>query len=413
MARVNTERLNFWDWTITKGCATSHRIRSKLSINESNFKSKVAYGHDSCRDYFIYRALDEVQKSATRLIQWKEFFSSKGALQEHEAAEQMFRMTLQGVYDEITLRVRKLTELIAEVILFSYTNEEIYYKDYLYFSEMIAYLNDQSDREEFYAYRSNNADDYIGELRLMIKGLEKDMDPLKRWYLKKAFPIDKIAEPRLSGFRDKYRIILSYKKSDEITLLGKSYRHAYGESTYVHFSHDEHSCVFNENACLLEVDKVCILIVNILKKLNDLLGGVLEVEDLDLRNLSDEVGQKAYFEWTTSKAKPGDYVAIGQDLGVVLEENRSKYGFFSYKIKYLSEPPLPHIVEDYFAVFEIFRLGNRIELNKMIRECFKKVGTDIEISKIESLDKTFFEKTLVECFKKTYEAFRKFDVSNI
>jgi hypothetical protein len=410
---MNIERLNFWDWVITKGCATGHRIRNKLSINESNFKGKVAYGHDSCRDYFIYRALDEVQKAATKLIQWKDFFSSNGELQKHEAAEQMFRVTLQGVYDEINLRVRKLTELIAEIILFSYTNEEVYYKDYLYFSEMIRYLNDQSDREEFYAYRSSNADDYIAELRLMIKGLEKDIDPLKRWYLKKPLPIDKIERPRLSGFSDKYRLVLSHKKADEITLLGKSYRHAYGESTYVHFSHDEHSCVFNENACLLEVDKVCILVINILKKLKDLLGGAWEAEDSDLKNLSDEVGQKAYFEWTTSKATPGDYVAIGQDLGVVLEVNKSKYGFLSYKIKYLSEPPLPYILEDSFAVFEIFRLGNRVELNNMIRECFKKVGTDIEMSKIESLDNSFFEKTLVKCFKKTYEDFRKFDASNI
>ena len=54
-------------------------------------------------------------------------------------------------------------------------------------------------------------------------------------------------------------------------------------------------------------------------------------KDKDLVRFSDDVTQKAYSEWTTSKAKPGDYVAIGQDVGVVLEENNSKYGFFLTK----------------------------------------------------------------------------------
>jgi hypothetical protein len=404
---MNDERVKFWDFVIDKGIATSDRLRKKLSIDESNFKSRVSYGHANPRDYFAYRVLDEVQKAATRFIQWKDFFSSKGErLQEHESAEQIFRVTLQGVYDEVNLRVRKLTELMAQLILFGYTNEQAYYKDYLCFSEIIAYMNDQSDREEFYAYKSSNAEDYINELKSIIKSIETNgLDSSKRWYLKEIVSIDKMPRPRYSDFRERYRKILSYGKADEITLIGKSYRHAYGESDYVHFSYDEHVCIFNEDALLLKVDKAAILIINILTKLNNLLGGVLGSEDSDLLNLSDEIGKKAYLEWTTSKAKPGDYVAIGQDIGIVLEENKSKYGFFSYKIKYLSEPPLPHITEDSFAVFEVFKLGSRKDLTEMILECYRKAGVEIEAAKIEALDDKFFNNTLAECFKKTYEAF--------
>ena len=403
---MKEEQKIFWDLIITKGISTSDRIRKKLSITESNFKNIVSYGHANPRDYFAYRILDEIQKAATRFIQWKRFFSSKGECKEHESSDQIYRITLQGVYDDVNLRVRKLTELAAQLILFGYTNELQFYKDYLYFSEMISYMNDQSDRNEFYGYKSENAEDYITDLKSMIRKLEQDgIDVSKRWYLQESVSIDKMKKPKYSTFRNKYIKILSYKKADEITLIGKSYRHVYSESDYIHFSYDEKCFIFNKESVLIKINKVGILIINILTRLNDLLGGVLGDEDKDLLSFFDDASQKAYLEWTTSKAKPGDYVAIGQDVGVVLEENISKYGFFSYKIKYLSEPPLPHIKEDSFAVFEIYRIGNKKELGKMILKCYKQVGFEIEISKIEELDDRLFNEALVKSFKETYKAF--------
>ena len=396
----------FWDFIIVKGISTSDRIRKKLSINELNFKNIVSYGHINPRDYFAYRTLDEIQKAATRFIQWKEFFSSEGECQEHESADQIHRITLQGVYDEVNLRVRKLTELAAQLILFSYTNELQFYKDYLYFSELIAYMKDQSDRKEFYGYKSENAEDHINYLKLMIRKLEQDgIDVSKRWYLQEAVPIDRMRSIKKSSFREIYKKILAYKKADEITLMGKSYRHAYGESDYIHFSYDEKSFIFNEESVLLKINRVAILIINILTKLNDLLGGVLGDEDKDELSFTDDVIQKAYLELTTSKAKPGDYVAIGQDVGVVLEENKSKFGFFYYKIKYLSEPPLPHVKEDSFAVFEIYRIGNKKELGEMILKYYKQAECEIEISKIEDLEDKLFNEALVKSFKETQKAF--------
>ncbi len=403
---MNKERKILWEFIITKGIATSDRIRKKLSINESDFKNTVSYMHRNSRDFFAYRILDEIQKATTRFMHWEDFFSSKGEIQKHESADQIHRITLQGVYDEVNLRVRKLTELAAQLILFNYTNENVYFKDYLYFSEMISYMDDQSDRNEFYAFKSENAEDYIADIKSKIKNLEQNgLDILKRWYLKEQKPIDEIKKPKHSTFRDKYRIILSYKRADEITLIGKSYRHAYSESDYIHFSYDEKCCIFDEELVLLKIDKVAILIINILTRLHHLLDGVLGDEDKDLFSFSEDVSQKAYSEWTTSKAKPGDYVAIGQDLGVVLEENKSKYNFFSYKIKYLTDPPLPHIKEDSFAVFEIIRLGNKRELGNMIQNYFKQAGTEIEINKILDLDEKTFHAALVKSFKETYKAF--------
>ena len=397
---MNKEQKIFWDFIITKGIATSDRIRKRISIKESDFKNIISYSHNNPRDYFAYRILDEIQKAATRFIQWKDFFSSEGEILEHESSEQIYRITLQGVYDEVNLRVRKLTELATELILFKYTNEPIYYKDCLYFSEIISYTKDQSDRNEFYNYKSRNAEDYIIDLKSKIKYLEQDgLDVSKRWYLQKQETIDKIKNPKNSTFRDRYRKILSYKNADEITLIGKSYRHAYRESDYIHFTHDEKCYIFNEKSVLLKINKVAILIINILTRLNSLLGNVLGDEDKDLLDFSNDTSQKAYSEWTTSKTKPGDYVAIGKDLGIVLEENKSQYGFYSYKIKYLSDPPLPHIKEDTFAIFEISRFGNKIELANMIKNHFKQARTEINLDEILNLDEEFFHAKLVESFK--------------
>ncbi len=404
---MNKERRIFWDFIISKGIATSDRIRKKLSIDESNFKNIISYAHCNSRDYFAYRILDEIQKAATRFTQWKDFFSCEDELQEHESGDQIRRITLQGVYDEVNLRARKLTELAAQLILFNYTNEDIYYKDYLYFSELISNMNDQSDRNEFYDFKSENAEDCIADIKAKIRNLEqKGLDISKRWYLQVQKPIDENKKHKHSTFRDKYRKILSYKRADEITLIGKSYQHAYGESAYIHFSHDEKCYIFDENRVLLRIDKVAVLIINILKRLNDLLGGVLGDEDKDLLDFPEDVSQKAYSEWTTSKASPGDYVAIGEDLGVVLKENKSKYDFFSYKIKYLTDPPLPHIKEDSFAVFEIFRLGNKHELGYMVQNNLKQAGVEIEINEILDLDEQTFHTALAKSFKETYKALK-------
>lgn len=405
---VKNERNQFWDFVIDKGLSTSNRLRKLLSIDETQYKHIVPYSHKKPKDYFAYRILDEIQKAATCLMRWKEFFSEKGSeICKEDIEKQIHRITLQAVYDEVNLRSRKLTESVAELILFSHTNEQIYYKDYLCFSEMISYQRDQSDRIEFYGFKNENAQDYISELKKEIKNIEQQgIDVSKRWYLESRKSIDDIKVPKFSTFRKKYSDILSLQKPDEITLIGKSYNHAYGESKHVHFSADDLSVVFDIDKVLLKIDKVAILIIHHLIKLTDLLGKKLTAEDDNLLSFTDNMSSKAFAEWTTSKANVGDYVAIGSDLAIVLEEGKSRYGFYFYKVKYVSEPPLPHIKEDYFAVFEIYRVGSKEELYDMVLNSFQKVHVKIDRKDIVSLDDKVFEDALIKSFKETYDLFK-------
>ena len=255
---MNPNYKSFWDCAIDIGFKAGHALREQLHLDEDNFRFRAPYSHGNSRNVYIYRAIDEIQKAATCLIRWKEFFSDEGKDNyKKDVEKQMIRITEQAVLDEQALRSRKLTELLVDTILFLNTNEEIYFKDYFYFCELVEWQRTQDDRKEFYDFNSRNSSEHIAWLHSCIKRLEsKGIDVNKRWYLSKPANIDSIPQVRLSTFRSRYKKVSLNQGPEIITLLAKTYSHAYGESRHVHFSANDTSSEFSEDSGILKGNKV-------------------------------------------------------------------------------------------------------------------------------------------------------------
>lgn len=390
----------FRNHAITVAFEGGHDLRKQLKLDEVNFRYRTPYSHKNPRDIFIYQAIDEAQKSATCLMRWKEFFSGDSTeisnLQGEDTKQQVMRITEQSVVEEQSLRIRKLIEILTDSILFLNTNEDIYFMDYFYFCELYEYQKTQSDRNEFWGFKSKNSAYHIKYLREQILNLERNgLKIEKRWYLDKPKSISSLKDIRLSSFRARYIKISLDQNTEIVTLLAKSYLHAYGESRKIHFSASDTSASFNKNNPLLNSNKVAVLLVNLLLKAQELSRLTsLKMDKLVLGVKPDDEDTEFYKQLTTSQANIGDYVLAHRVLGKVIEERKSKYGYFAYHVQYLGVPPLKETPNDWFASFEIKRLGSKKELLENVKSVYSKYTDDIDEHAIKSISDEEFEKHL-------------------
>lgn len=405
---MNSDGESFRNHAITVAFEAGHDLRKQLNLNEGNFRFRAPYSHANPRNIFIYQAVDEAQKSATCLMRWKEFFSGDSSeiniQQGEDTKQQIIRITRQAVLEEQSLRSRKLIEILVDMILFLNTNEDIYFKDYYYFCELYEYQNYQSDRNEFFGFKSKNTKHHIKWLREQILSLEKSgLEVEKRWYLHEPKSISSLKKIRLSSFRAKYKKISLCQNSEIMTLLGKSYLHVYGESRKIHFSANDTSGNFSQNNPSSYANKVAVLIINLLLKAQELSRLSSSKIDKMLSGVNpDDVDSELYKEMTTPQANAGDYVLVHRDLGQVIEERKSKYGYFSYNVRYISKPPLKETPDDWFASFQIKRLGTKLELLKNVKSVYSKFGVeDISEGELNSISNEDFEQHLCKSIAET------------
>lgn len=389
----------FWDYAIKCAFEGGHDLRKQLNLDEDNFRFRAPYSHKNTRNIFIYQAIDEAQKSATCLMRWKEFFSENSteirSQESEDTKKQIRRITQQAVLEEQSLRCRKLAEILADTILFSNTNEDIYFKDYFYFCELVEYQSDQNDRNEFFCFKNRNSEHHIKWLKEQILRLEKNgLEIEKRWYLDDPKSITSLKNIKLCSFRSKYKKISSYQNAEILTLLGKSYLHVYGESRKIHFSANDTSESFNQNNYSLKAKKVSVLLIHLLLKAQELsLVSSPKMNKLLSGIKTENVDSKPYKELTTSQANIGDYVLAHGDLVQVIEERQSKYGYFCYHVRYIGKSPLEEISDDWFASFEIKKIGSKTELLKNVKSIISKYA-DIDENAIASINDEEFEQCL-------------------
>ena len=391
----------FLDCVFSIGLKASHALREKLEVDENVFRNRPPYSHENTRNIYIYRTLDEAQKALLCFPRWKEFFTDESVTLETDIQRHMMRITEQSVHDEISLRCRKLAEALLDTLLFQNTNDNRYFKDYFYFHELCEWQKQQKDRQEFYGFTSKNADYFMQTIRqgihkLEIEGFEID----KRWYLDTAKPIAKIKNVRLAGFLSKYKKVTA--QGPEVTLLlARSYSQAYGDSEIVHFSPLDVSPSYTVRESEIKAMRAAILSIHLIATLQNL--SLLSLKD---GNVLSELRPKIYSyshydQLTHSIASAGEYVFVRGNLCQVIEERRSKYGYFCYHVRYIDTPPIPDITDDWFASFEIQRLGNMDELLERVKSVYQKHNIELSHGSFNPIDKESFEQALVRSVHET------------
>lgn len=397
----------FLDSVFSLGLKAAHALRQKLELDEIAFRNRPPYSHENTRNVYLYRTLDEAQKALLCFPRWKEFFTDESVNQESDTQRHMMRITEQSVHDEISLRCRKLAEALLDTLLFQNTNDNRYFKDYFYLHELWEWQKQQKDRQEFYGFTSNNADYFIQTIKQGIARLEKEgLEINKRWYLHEAKPIAEIKNIRLAGFMSKYKKVTM--QGPEVTLLlARSYSQAYGDSAIVHFSPLDVSPSYTVRESEIKAMRAAILSIHLIAALQDL--SLLSLEDDNtLSELIPKIHSPVHYEQLThSKASVGEYVVVRDNICKVIEECRSKYGYLCYHVRYIDTPPIPDITDDWFASFEIQRLGSMDELLEIVKSIYQKYNIDLPNESFNQIDKDLFEQTLVQSVHEMIAILRK------
>jgi len=360
---LSEKQTKFWDFCLAVGVQGAHDLRKELSLDELNFTHLAPNLNREPKNYFLYRVLDEIQKAALKIADWKE------SLSEAEL-EELQRIDYETIIDDQQFRARKLAEVLVDAILFSTTNDQAHYGDYFYLHELNECARSQDDRHEFFGFHNKNSEWNANWLCEEIRKLEKaGLDPKTRWYIKDGNTLnDKWMKKGVpfSSFRDRYKRILPIALPSEFNTLGKSYVHAYSMSKDVHFTPHDTSSGFDEEQIFHGVDRVALLILALIIRCQLLLGHVPEGINKRYREMHDSNTEPEKLAQSLKKrpAEPGDIVWVQGNYAEVLDITVSKYGYPAYHVKYVEHPPLAEVPDDWFAGFEVRLIAKKEQIEK-------------------------------------------------
>ena len=129
-------------------------LQEKLAMDERSYQFVAGYSMADARAYFVYGALDEVIKSAIGIIRWNEFLTGRDEEESEEAqedGEHLNRLIWESVSNEQAVWIRKLTEILCDLICFSETNQQEKYRTFLAAAQLDAYLSLQQDFRDFFS----------------------------------------------------------------------------------------------------------------------------------------------------------------------------------------------------------------------------------------------------------------------
>ena len=349
----------------------SKDLRKVTGLDETSFGQIASALWRDPRPAFIYRVLDEVQKAGISIIEWvAKLLASddKPDYSDHDS-----RLVNQWIQDEQSFRARKLIEILVELVCFSKTNEPEYYRDYLRLRELDVAVRSLADQKEFFGFQRRNTEHHVAWLTRDIVAAEKNkIDPAQRWYLREK---ERTLRPKwqttgvpFSSFRYRYKFIFNQAFPSELAAIGKSYVHAYGMSEDIHFAAQQTSSDFKPDDIYLGVHRVGLLCFAAIIRCQHLLDIVPEGLNSELREIHDTNTGPAEIIGRLSAAKinVGDFVWASGDICEVLESKKSKYGYLSFRVRFLERPPIPEIKDDWFASFEVRLVAERSFVEKAI-----------------------------------------------
>jgi hypothetical protein len=337
------------------------QLRSQLKLNEDAFRFVGPSLWSDPRPAFIYRVLDEVQKAGLAIDSWLEQDWLQKLYLEGPAplsSDHVERLAIEWMDDEQSARSRKLVEILLDLICFSSTNQPEYYRDYLNCNEFDSVCRSLRDQEHFFGFRRQNIEAHLRLIEEQFVAAESKLEAENRWYLKHP----KLFNPKwrkrglsFSSWHTRYTIALGVASPRELAVLGKSYLHAYGMSSKIHFSPTDRGTGVEIYRVVVGLHRVGLLAFSILMRCHQLLDVSPQGINVQLKEVYDQddsiSGMVAALR--QEKFKIGDFVWAADYICEVIESSRSSFGYVSYRVKYLERPPIPDIKEDWFAAHEL------------------------------------------------------------
>jgi hypothetical protein len=343
-------------------CEAVEELSSKIGITENEYRKLGVPSHKLAKPVYVYKVLDEVGKTAMSICRWAPFIKEHLVGDDppkNEKEERSTRVIAESLIDEQSFKKRKMLEALVQLVCFSATDEDDYYRDFLSLGELDSYIRSQNDRKEFYGFSSNNAQWSIDLFADMLGKLEKRLTSDSRWYLKKGNRILKENWKEkgvpFSSFKGRFRTALPLATDDERILMGKTYSHVFSATSEdIHFSpiinahHFRYEDIFHDmSACALLARIVVIRVHNLLKVPPE--GSVKKLIEISEGCSSSRELIQSH---TVGDFEAGDFVVAQGYFGEVIEICTSDIGYRGFHVKFLDKSPLGH-PSDWFAAHEI------------------------------------------------------------
>lgn len=324
----------------------------QLPIDEQGFTRVAAIAWEDGRAYYLYGAADELCKGGTAVMRWGEFLSGPDDEVADDLQERHInRLVLEAVLDEQRMWQRKLVEWLTNLICFSATNEQAYYRLFLASQAYDCALAELADLSTYYSCDSANTRVGLGWIRERVARDMPAVDPRKCWFLRREV-FKKLPEQpgrMFASMARRFSRAMKEASADERLCLGVSYLGGFGESSWSLHPVIAHphvpTCVRDVQRHLKRVSLLCMNIVNRAHQLAGLqpLGLAKQVcEHFAMRSEAGSILAQRY----QPGYEEGDLVLAMGHLADVLEKRVSEYGLESYRVKFLVRGPLEETPED-------------------------------------------------------------------
>jgi hypothetical protein len=388
-----------WDIPIQGSLGGANQLREKLAIREEAYLFVSGSAFADCRAYVLYTALDEVTKTAMCLIRLQELMQGP----QISAGEDMVsRLVISHTIEEQHMRQRRLFEVLITLVMFETTNEQEYYRHLLLLENLDERLAANYDLQEFYGVRSRNIDFSIAFTIKEIRQIENTIDVSKCWYRHPnlRLPLPELNQLRpgkiLSSFRSKLISALPLMSDNEKLLFGFSYAGYAQKSESVHYQTNPPNFVLHPGEDTHNVYALGLLNFAVLSRCNKLLGqpDVPMIRKLSDSNKDPNIRQIVH-KLTERNISKGDFVLAYGDLAEVLEVCESRYGYRSYKVRYLAERPVKEIKEDWFPAFYIQPFYTRSRFIEQLRQMASRGEIPMDLAdKVENFSTQQIQKIL-------------------
>ena len=176
----------------------AHNLKTSLKIDESSYRYIANIGHSDARSFYLYTVISEIMKVATVNIRMLEFLHDSEEEEKFKITkirhsgnttkddeELINRTILEGFINEQNLWRRRLSECLIDLICFTKTNEQAYFKLFIAANELSDTLYANRDFLEFFECKTSNFEKSAIDILKIVNDTIAKTDKDKIWFLKK------------------------------------------------------------------------------------------------------------------------------------------------------------------------------------------------------------------------------------
>jgi hypothetical protein len=331
-------------------------LRKHLDSNSAPNPRFYAPYVRKARDYVISGMMNEVEKAALSAMQTSDFIlrsqNDNGTAVTEEMKKEMPLLEphiYESRIDEMVLWERKMTEQLVNVIGFKHVRKDEYYRHYIVLGEVERLSKISSDFYQYHGAKNKNIEHQLIELRASADGIATGLDPTKCWYVN-SINSTKKAKYEIASYKQRLDRVLPWMTPNQKLMVGKSYGEYSVQSSSLHPGQAK---IKDEVPTMKALDnhfmRVTMLAAEVVMGAKDAMS--MHNKKGWLGDMSKAYKGNTYPATLMAKlTKPGidvgDFVIAHSDLAEVVKVIKSRFGYSSFRVRYLETPPIPSIPVD-------------------------------------------------------------------